>query len=58
MMYRMAASQQHLMVVLGHLDAWSITLVDVVTEGDEMIITLDAAVPADEAEHLELIEVT
>lgn len=57
-MYMMVASQQHLMVVLSHLDAYSITLIDVVTDGGVMMLTFDQSLPVDLAEHLELIEVT
>lgn len=57
MIYEMAASQRHLMEVLAHLDAWSITLIDVTTDGDRMLVTLDAALPPEDAEHLELTEV-
>lgn len=56
-MYRMPASQQQLMVVLAHLDAYSITLLDVTTDGTDMTLTFDQPLPADLAEHLELTEV-
>ncbi len=56
-MYRMPASQQHLMVVLEHLDAYAITLLGVTTDGTDMTLTFDQPLPVELAEHLELTEV-